>query len=71
MSRVDGDTFVIARARPEQCDLCGAIAELRPYGPRGEWICFDCAARNPEATDRALLALLARERKAVADGGRR
>lgn len=24
-------------------------AELRPYGPRGEWVCFDCAFATPKA----------------------
>ena len=34
--------------KPQQCDLCGCIAELRPYGPKGETLCFDCATATPE-----------------------
>lgn len=33
------------------CELCGAIAECRPYGPNGEQICFDCGMKD-EATTR-------------------
>ena len=40
---------VIEQENPQQCDLCGKIAELRPYGPNGEAICFDCGQKNPEA----------------------
>lgn len=27
---------------------CGATKDLRPYGPRGEWVCFQCAFATPE-----------------------
>lgn len=27
---------------------CGATFDLRPYGPRGEWVCFTCAMATPE-----------------------
>lgn len=33
----------IAEQPPEVCELCGIIEECRPYGPKGEQICFDCA----------------------------
>lgn len=27
----------------KKCYVCGSEKdELRPYGPRGEWICFSC-----------------------------
>ena len=29
------------------CFYCGRAHELRPYGPRGEWVCFGCAM-SPE-----------------------
>jgi len=30
-------------AEPEQyCEMCGVIAECRPYGINGEQICYDC-----------------------------
>jgi uncharacterized paraquat-inducible protein A len=55
---VDGG-LVIEPEKPQQCDLCGAIAELRPYGPNGEAICFDCGMKNRETTDRAYRARIA------------
>lgn len=40
----------IIEAEPkQQCDFCGKIAELRPYGPKREVICFDCMMKNEEA----------------------
>jgi hypothetical protein len=46
---------VIYQEKPQQCDLCGKIAELRPYGPKGEAICFECGMKD-EATTRAMYA---------------
>lgn len=36
------------------CELCGNVAELRPYGPRGENICHPCGKKNKAATERAM-----------------
>lgn len=33
-----------------ECQLCGKQAELRPYGPHGQFICFDCGMKDEEAT---------------------
>ena len=35
------------------CDLCGKVAELRPYGPGGENVCFACGMKNKAAAKRA------------------
>lgn len=43
----------ISARKPQGCDLCGTVAELRPYGPKGEWICFDCGMKNKKATEAA------------------
>lgn len=32
------------------CYLCGVQSDLRPYGPRGEMVCFKCAFSTPERT---------------------
>ncbi|GAA4366771.1 hypothetical protein GCM10023185_38160 [Hymenobacter saemangeumensis] len=34
------------------CELCGKVAELRPYGPNGENICFECGMKDEETTSR-------------------
>jgi len=40
---------IIAREEPQQCDSCGEIRELRPYGPPGkQMICFKCGMATPE-----------------------
>ena len=42
----------IAEEPPQRCDLCGEIAELRPYGPKGEKVCFDCGQKDQRAARR-------------------
>jgi hypothetical protein len=42
----------IAVEEPDKCELCGKVAELRPYGPRGERICFDCGMKDVDQTKR-------------------
>lgn len=44
--------FVIEEEKPQQCDFCGKIAELRPYGPNGECVCFDCGMKDEKACKR-------------------
>lgn len=34
------------------CEMCGKKDELRPYGPNGERICFDCGTKDPVMTKR-------------------
>ena len=43
---------VIYQERPQQCDLCGKIRELRPYGPNGECVCFECGMKDEPAAER-------------------
>ncbi len=31
-----------------ECIYCEASGDLRPYGPRGEWVCFACATSTLE-----------------------
>jgi len=50
MSERVNDTAVIYAENPQQCDFCGEIGELRPYGPNGECICFKCAMKDEETT---------------------
>jgi len=35
---------------PQQCDDCGNIDEVRPYGPNKSCVCPDCAAKDPHGT---------------------
>ena len=56
-SRIDG-IAVISKESNQQCDLCGAIAELRPYGPNGECICFDCGMKDKEGTSKRIGKIL-------------
>lgn len=38
-----------------KCELCGKTAELRPYGPKGESICFACGMKNEPVTRKSFL----------------
>lgn len=35
---------------PGRCELCGVIAETRPYGLNGEQICHSCGMKDEETT---------------------
>lgn len=48
--RKDPKTLQVQKA--QQCDLCGKVAELRPYGPKGEKVCFDCGMKDEAAAER-------------------
>lgn len=54
MTKRIGNIIIIAEEKPQQCDFCGKVDELRPYGPNGEKICYDCAMKDPETTDRMM-----------------
>lgn len=40
----------IAEEKDQVCELCGIIAECRPYGPNDEQICFDCGMTDEDTT---------------------
>ena len=47
--RING--MPVIKVEPDsECELCGKIAECRPYGPNGESICFDCAMKYERTT---------------------
>jgi hypothetical protein len=52
MSQRIGNSFIIAREPRSKYELCGKIDELRPYGPRGENICYECGMRDEAVTAR-------------------
>ena len=43
-----GNMIIISEEKPQQCDDCGKIDELRPYGKNGAKICFDCGMKYPK-----------------------
>lgn len=47
---MSGRGFIMAE-KPQQCDLCRKIAELRPYGPNGEKVCFECGMKDEAAME--------------------
>jgi len=55
MSERIGDVRIIEVEQAQQCDLCGKIAELRPYGPNGECVCFACGMKDEAAARRQFL----------------
>lgn len=54
MTRRIGNVVIIEPERSQQCDFCNKIRELRPYGPKGEAICFDCAMKDRATTERRM-----------------
>ena len=49
---------VIYQENPQQCDFCGQVAELRPYGPKGEVVCFPCGMKDEAAAKRQMDKLM-------------
>lgn len=59
MSEKIGEGFLIERELDQQCDSCGEIKELRPYGPPGKtMICFSCAMQDEEGTKKRFLDII-------------
>lgn len=49
----EGNTIIIGPSpldKEGSCELCGKMAELRPYGPEGKSICIECVEKNWEET---------------------
>lgn len=36
----------------DNCEICNKHAELRPYGPNGESICFECGMKNEKEVEK-------------------
>lgn len=56
-------TPVIAVEPDSTCDLCGKIEETRPYGPKGEQVCFDCGMKDEAACERGIDAYIFGDRQ--------
>lgn len=55
----DGIRVVKIESTPDAvCDLCGKVDELRPYGPMGENICYECGMKDEEMTDKRMNQIL-------------
>jgi hypothetical protein len=52
------NVLLIEEEAPDTCELCGEEAELRPYGPGGKRICFNCAMEDREGTERRFSGIL-------------
>jgi len=50
MTRKIGNVVIIEEEPEGICEICGKKAELRPYGPNGERICFECGMKDEETT---------------------
>lgn len=49
---------IIEETPPAKCEMCGKVDELRPYGPNGENICFECGMKDEETTRKRFLQVL-------------
>ena len=56
---IGGIRFVEICDEPDgKCELCGMEDELRPYGPNGERICFECMMKDEPAAKQRFQQLL-------------
>lgn len=49
---------IIAQQPDEVCEMCGSVDECRPYGSNNENICFECAMKDKETTERKMAAYI-------------
>ena len=46
MTHRKGDTIVVTETAPAECTQCSKVAELRPYGKDGAFVCFQCGMKD-------------------------
>jgi len=51
-----------------KCQECGQVAELRPYGRGGKFVCFPCAMKDEKEAKRQFGAILNGSDITVIDG---
>ncbi len=54
----DIENGLIYAEKPQQCDDCGEIEELRPYGPNYSMICFKCMKKDEKGAHRRMSQLM-------------
>lgn len=54
---MSGKGFIEAENRGK-CELCRAHSETRPYGPKGEEVCYPCGMKDKEAAKRGFNRLV-------------
>ena len=62
MSKLICGIPVIYSEPAEFCEYCSKFKECRPYGPKGERICFDCAMKDKATTEKMMEKVLVGER---------
>ena len=65
MAEKVGTTIVVEHTMPEACEVCGDVAELRPYGPGGKKICVSCGMKDFEATHARMMEILEKQMEGV------
>ena len=58
MRRTKDGLNIIMVEEDSICELCGEKKELRPYGPNGENVCFQCAMKDEESAKKQFQRLL-------------
>ena len=58
MTRKVGNILIIEDEDDQVCELCGGVAETRPYGPNNEQICWPCGQKDMETTNRKFMERL-------------
>lgn len=58
MSKRIGNIFIIKAELDQKCELCGVLAECRPYGPNGKQVCYDCAQKDKVGTEERMKKIM-------------
>ena len=58
MSKMINGIPVIFAEPPQKCEMCGKIAETRPYGKDGAEVCFECGMKDKATTEKMCKKIL-------------
>lgn len=45
---------IIQALEPDECEICHKFAELKPYGPNRENICYECGMKDVKTTEKMM-----------------
>lgn len=46
--RINNMIVICPETQDAKCEMCGEMKELRPYGRKGQCVCFDCGQTIPD-----------------------
>lgn len=58
VTREIDNALILEGEEEDECEMCGLVRELRPYGPNGENVCIECMMKNEKAAEKVFAKIL-------------